>query len=249
MLWLFLLSGCLFVTVSTNFIVTFSGDLSDLGFLYLLLSEVLFVISSLLLKDYRDKRLVYVFNKRYGWSCQTVDEVKKERLKRLLNAPSSEFSDKAVQFDKAFELYYKYRPALDFSVKSFSRWVYSPDARPRILTLLLFLGSAVLLLTARENISLTSLFDFYHSAEWSEIFTVYLIVFFIIAFGLMSLSIIFRVLIQLLYLWSWRTSGSSYINENISGYIVRALLELHEPPVSRQQTVLTKLRRRGSKNG
>lgn len=242
LLLLFLISGCFFIAIIVYLVVSFDGSISGAGFIYLLSSEAVFITSSLFLRELRDKRLVNIFNAKYGWRCERLDEVKKRRLQALLDAGPEFFSLKAKQFDEAFDLYHKYRPAFDFSVKSFANWIYAPDARPRILTLLLFLGSAILLLTARENISLSAFFDFYYTATWAQILLAYFVIFFVLALGLISLSIIFKGAIQLLYLWSWRTGGPAYINENISGYIIRALFEFHETK-SDKRAVLEKLRR------
>lgn len=167
--------------------------LMDFGFI--VFSEILFLVLWFSTLSLRDKRVQAKFNEKYSWNQSSLNRIKRKRLSELLGCPPQKFLEEAKVFDEILMLTEKYRGPFELTAERFSQWIYSPESRARLLTLLVFLASAVTVLSVREEANLSSIFRFYGPADWDFIGAVYFFMTLAIALSAGAAAVIFKAFI------------------------------------------------------
>lgn len=201
---------------------------SNFDLIALLVAELLFLIFVNLLRAFKSKQIVHHYNKKVGVNYSSVEQVKSKRIQELLGCKQSDFFFEAKKYDEMLTLHNKYRRPFELSVQAIADWVYNKEARPRVITLLVFLASSVLLLSVREGMTLQSVFDFYAPANWSEIGFIYLLLVFVLTVSLFSMSVLHRALFQWLLLLEREYKGSKGGSSYAVQYLIRDLIAFHD---------------------
>lgn len=194
----------------------------------LLGAEFLFLTFVTLLKSFKSKQIVHDYNKKSGADYSSVEQVKSKRLEELLCCKQSDFFLEAKKYDEMLALHHKYRRPFESSLQAIADWVYNKEARPRVITLLVFLASAILLLSVREGMTLKSVFDFYGNAKWADIGSIYFSLVFVLTVSLFSMSVLHRALFQWLLLLEREFGGSKGGSSYAVQYLIRDLIALHD---------------------
>lgn len=225
-------SGVCFVCLFVALIGEISkADLSLRIFSSVLASEVLFLgfwVWTLML---RDQRVLDRFNKKYSLSQGSLNNIKSKRLSEILNCPPQDFFNEAKAFDEMLALSERYRGPFELTAERFSQWIYSPDSKARLMTLLVLLASSVIVLSVRDNADLRSVFHFYGSAGLDYIGVVYFFATLLISIFLAAASVIFKAFIYILHVISWRLDGKKSSSPHIVRYIINDLVRYYQRPL------------------
>ncbi|MGW8394306.1 hypothetical protein [Pseudoduganella sp. HUAS MS19] len=99
-------------------------------------------------------------NRRFEVEFATLDGHRKRQLTRHFGQKPSDFIEFAAQIDQMREQYEKHYPRSN-PILDLLRYVYHPESKARIYTLLLAIASAVLALAIRQGAGLDNLFQFF----------------------------------------------------------------------------------------
>lgn len=232
-----ILSGACFVYSCIGFVTGVTDRQSALiGFGFIVVSEILFLLFWFFTLSLRDKRVKAKFNKKYSWNQSSLSRIKRRRLAELLGCPPQQFLEEAKVLDEILMLTEKYRGPFELTAEQLSQWIYSPESRARLLTLLVFLASAVTVLSVREEANLSSIFRFYGPADWDLIGAVYFFMILAIALSLGAAAVIFKAFIYVAQIVSWRLDGKKSNSPHIVRYMVNDLVRHYRRPSIKPNT-------------
>ncbi len=200
------------------------------SFYFLILCECAFLFCFEALKDKRNRIVYKQLNKQLeGCDPKTINihNIKRQWLKKHLPVNETEFLDLADNFSKALDLRFKTRKELEFNLDRFFNWIYCIEAKPRILTLIVILVSAVAALSFKDSNGLISLMEFYASTGSAELMFAWILSAVFLGAGLFGISISFRFTYMLLSYISKTIDGRNAKNRRTVNKLIRDLVEYH----------------------
>lgn len=198
-------------------------------FLLLIMFEVFFLISWFVALEFKKQQVLLKFRKEYCSDKLTLDTIKRKRLSDLMNCSPQQFTNQAKELDELLLLHEKYRSQFELTTEHCRNWFFSYDARPRLLTLLVFIASAILVLSVREGATLSTVFEFYGPAG-DNVAIAYFFVIFLLACFLATTSFTFKVLIYLIQVFFWRLDSSNKARPDSVRYLISDLIYYHQRP-------------------
>ena len=94
-----------------------------------------------------------------------IYQLKTKWFETCVAPKSTDYLKLAESLDKASLLREKYRGFSDLSVKDFVNVVFAEDSKPRVLAMFLMLSAMVATLSVKEDVTLTSVLEFYGQAS------------------------------------------------------------------------------------
>lgn len=221
------LFGVAFIAGLLKVFSNLSGGINYLELFLVGAIELLFLASYEILMSYKNKQIVCSYNTRNSTNLDSLELVKIETIKNILSCSQDDFIGEAKKLDEIINLHNKYRSPFDFSVQSLRDWIYNKEARPRIVTYLVFLASSILVLSVREEASLKTVFEAYASLTWVEIGLLYMLAVFFLAMTTLTISMIYRLLFQWLLLIERGYQGAEGGSTYAANYLIKDLFKLH----------------------
>ncbi|WP_299772452.1 hypothetical protein [uncultured Pseudoteredinibacter sp.] len=129
-----------------------SIPLKDIYFYLIPIFEVLFIISTALMQNTRDKAILSRVSKDQKPNEKAIIQAKKKWISKRTGIPPHKMLEAAKRFEVCRQLSQKNEDKLNHYFKNFSLRIYNSDAKPRILALSISLISVATLLLLRNDV-------------------------------------------------------------------------------------------------
>jgi hypothetical protein len=187
------------------------------------------------IQKFRQKKFIEKTNESFNQVFQTVNECCIYLLKKKLNVQESDFLDVAKEINEMIELERQYRLAADLNVQFFSRKIYDPESKQRVLAGLLALLTLITALLVR---SMPPEFGFsllLNQSAWSFILLL-LLTSAIVFFFIIGLHVFWLVLYDSLSNTVLKFLGQKSKGKIALDYLVRHLVRYHTPLITKNIT-------------
>ena len=202
-------SGLLFISSAVWMVCLLLSFTDEVELYYGVIFTTLFFEAMMLFSLYhlhreRDKGTLEALNRLFGTNYSNIDSLKREWINRSFGCKENEYFELAERIEKVRALIKKHGSAFEFSLDKASERIYNPDAKTRILTLLVLFASTIAALSVREGAGISQVLAFYGPAPWWLIGVVFISV---IVFSIVSYAAI-KALFQISYLVLSKASDS-----------------------------------------
>ena len=174
-------------------------------------SEIVFLSTFLWANHKRELRLISSLTGQTHSNGEGLNELKVRWLSKHFRCDKNKFLELANSIDKSLELQRKYKIKYGISREELASYIYSSDAKPRIIALFLALCSLLWLLFLKHSNGIEAIGSLLKEYSSSEV--IFLV--FIIALALLSTLATLKVILLLL------SNGIALISTYIKGYSSR----------------------------
>ena len=198
------------------------------GFAYIVIPEIVWLISTALVTNWKNKQLIEITNSRLGTTYTTTAECRYQMLESLLKVPSKEFFKIAKEIDDLITLEQKFKRRSNITFSDIISNIYDRDSKARLLTLTIALVSIILALIAKSGATIDTLFEVYSDPEAIKLFELVAI---LVGFGFVifvGLRIMILTIIEGIASWMLKLFGASTISSRwLLSYLIRDLIIYH----------------------
>lgn len=190
--------------------------------------EIAFFYSSMKLREHRKRLILKSINAQTRNHYTNIDQAKKDALQKLLKTNKYEFVEKIKEIKELQSTEIgRSKPNL-FTAEQIYQYIYNPEAKNRILTLLIVLATITLSLTANISERSDQVFDLltHKGIEW-----LYLIFLFYFTTIALFISATFQSIPTIFAPLVIRTDGLKAKSKYTINYLIRDMAKYHKPHV------------------
>jgi len=203
------------------------------GFTFIVIPEIVWLISTSLITDWKNKKLIESTNLRLGTTFTTTEECRYKMLESLIKVPSTEFFKIAKEIDDLITLEQKFRKRSNITFADIMSNIYDRDSKARLLTLTIALVSIILALVAKSDATIEALFEAYSDPAAIKLFELVALLMgmgFVIFVGL---RIMILIIIEGIASWMLKLFGASTISSRwLLSYLIRDLVIYHSRTIT-----------------
>lgn len=195
--------------------------------LALLSAEIVTLASLFVLQKERDQKTIEILNQRFGKSLSSINALKREWINQALVCKERDYFGLAERFEKMRQMLKKHGSSLDFSIDKGFEWIYNPEAKTRVLTLLVLLTSTIAALSIPGSKGMAQVIAVYAAIPGQDILTGYIAVLVLISVSYFSLKALFEIAHLILSKISDLFVGRKARSDRLVRNLIRDLIKLH----------------------
>ena len=192
-----------------------------------LLPEVLWLFVSMQISTKKNQKLVDMTNLRLGTSFTTPSECRRYILVSVMAVQPREFLKAAQEIDGLIAFQRKYLKRSALTAEEFMRNIYDRDSKARLMTLIIALVSMTVVLSARSDATLETVFDVYSDSGNRGFLALIAFVVTAMFFIFIGLRIFVMTIVEGLASWSIKLFGSDVFSGWLLSYLIRDLITYH----------------------
>lgn len=229
-IWLIALLAMLAANAAAVVLVS-SKRVPDWYFAFALASDVFFAVISQSVARQRNSRIQAAMKAREGYSFNSLESCKRNRLSSLLGVRPEKFLESADDICRMRAILSQYDPTDSNSIlQLIVRYIYDSRSKDRLLNLCLVFVGVIVTLAATGHANLENLFEAYSSDSFMALVTL-LEVFAIV--GLLLWILLHTLWFSFRYLfnhWCAKLSNAKFGGNTEVAYMVCDLVRLHKRP-------------------